>query len=133
METKSTETSFKKILSDYENLELKIDKIEETLKSLRKEKNSLQTIIINSLDEKGLKGKSINLGTSKIIYEDKITSTGLSQSLIKKALDEYFIQQYAGKYGDDKALLKSKELFNFILKSRSEKINPSLSIKFTPS
>ncbi len=123
--------SFKKTLIDYESLESKIQKLENSLKDLRKERNKLEDTIIDIMISKNLKGKTLNLGTSKLTFEEKTTTSGLSQSLVKSSLDKYFLEQYAGKYGDDKALAKSKEVFDFILNSRTDKITPSIKLSFT--
>lgn len=95
--------------------------IEEKLKELRKSRNKLEKDLKLTIEENNLMNSSLKLGKTEIQYVIEEKPDSLNQNYIKKALDNFFIEKYAEKLGEERCLEKANEIFQYILDHREMK------------
>lgn len=116
--------SFKKYVKDWVELDNEILENKNKNKILEKEKKKIDTKIIQFIENRNLQNTNFKLNdNTKMIYKESISTSGITQKLLKTALEEFFIKTQSSKIGKENALNHAKYLYDFILKQRSTKVN----------
>jgi hypothetical protein len=95
--------------------------IEEKLKDLRKSRNKLEKDLKLTIEENNLINSSLKLGKTEIQYVIEEKPDSLNQNYIKKSLENFFMEKYAEKLGEERCLEKANEIFQYILDHREKK------------
>jgi hypothetical protein len=95
--------------------------IEEKLKDLRKSRNKLEKDLKITIEENNLINSSLKLGKTEIQYVIEEKPDSLNQNYIKKSLENFFMEKYAEKLGEERCLEKANEIFQYILDHREMK------------
>tara|TARA_B100000795_G_C22654046_1_gene381427 strand:- start:171 stop:554 length:384 start_codon:yes stop_codon:yes gene_type:complete len=116
--------NFKELVKYWVKLDNKIIENRNTNKTLEKKKKETDKKIIQFIQNEKLQEMNFKLNdNTKIVYKESISTSGITQKLLQKSLDDFFIKTQEAKIGKEKALLHSQYLFEFILKQRSNKVN----------
>jgi hypothetical protein len=89
----------------------KLYRIQNQIDALNEEKNILRQKLEKQIVKEKLVGKRLNLGNRTIVYEEKNTMQGLTQSFLAESLHDY--------YGDGD-IDEARRVFDFILKNRKK-------------
>jgi hypothetical protein len=98
-----------------------ITTIEEKLKELRKSRNKIEKDLKLTIEENNLINSSLKLGKTEIQYVLEEKPDSLNQNYIKKSLENFFIEKYSEKLGEERCIEKANEIFQYILDHREVK------------
>ena len=104
----------KENLKEYVNKLLELEQEEEKMKrisgNIKKEKDQINTLIMDFMDKNNIKDKDIILGEKKITYACSKTVESITKKLILERLTQFLQNEHT-----------AKEALNFIYSDRSNK------------
>ena len=116
--------NFKSIIKKWVELDNEINKNKNKNKILEKNKKTLDLKIINFIKNRNLQNTKFKLNdNTKIIYKESVSTSGITQKLLKKSLEDFFLKN---KFLNMDTMTSTKlveSLYNFILQQRNSKTN----------
>ena len=107
--------NFKNLVKYWVDLDNQITENKNKNKSLEKEKKKIDSKIIQFIQNRNLQKTNFKLNdNTKMIYKETISTSGITQKLLKTSLDKFFIETQSSKIGKNKALQYSQQLYDYI-------------------
>lgn len=116
--------NFKSIVKKWVELDNEINENKNKNKILEKNKKTLDVKIIDFIKNRNLQDTKFKLNdNTKIIYKESVSNSGITQKLLKKSLEDYFLKNQFLKIDKNTSLKLIESLYNFILQQRNSKTN----------
>ena len=94
---------------------------EKQLRDLKKKRDSYSDSILGYMSEHNLSKSDIKVSNhTRLVYKETNTTETLSQGLLEKSIKSFFLEKFANMDSIKRDTL-SKELYNYIIKSRKSK------------